>query len=167
MCGGIAGIACENGLGCQGVGAYPDASGTCVKTLKFTECPANRGENCITVYEPVCGRAGATPSLYDYQDYPNSCVACSKSSPALIYADGTCNANNLTAKAKKTDVLYFCPEIRFSSCTKEYDPVCGRIVDAGSSLSFFRDFGNPCTACAKDSNAIAYYIGTCASSRKQ
>ncbi len=171
LCGGIAGITCAEGLSCKMEGDYPDAGGTCVNASSesnaaaspvFTSCPAQRGDVCDMIYLPVCGKAGATPSTTDYATYSNSCVACSKSSPAASYAQGSCESLNLTQKAKEKGVLYYCPSERSDGCTNESDPVCGRLVDPSSSLSNYRDYQNPCTACSNSSNAIAYYVGTCA-----
>ena len=171
MCGGIAGIMCADGLSCKIEGNYPDAGGTCVNASSesnpaafpvFTSCPAKRGDVCPTIYSPVCGKSGTTPSTTGYSTYSNSCVACSKSSPAASYAQGTCESLNLTQKAKDKGVLYYCPPARTDGCTNESDPVCGRLVDPSSSLSNYRDYQNPCTACSNSSNAIAYYVGTCA-----
>jgi len=167
FCGGIAGIACEYGLECRLDGSYPDAGGLCIrKTARaepvFVPCPKARGEICTMEYDPVCGRAGAAPSLYDYEDYPSPCVACSLSSPALSYVKGECMHFNLTQKARDPKTLYDCPSVRYPFCTNETDPVCGRVVDPTSSASVFQDYKNPCVACSVGTNAIAYYIGTCA-----
>ena len=162
FCGGIAGFACASGLECSLDGNYPDAGGKCVKPAPaFTGCPIERGEACTMEYSPVCGRHGATQSTIGYATYGNKCVACSKSSPATSYAQGTCEELNLTQKGKEKGVLYDCPTERATACTKEFDPVCGRVVDPSSSASVFKDYGNSCIACSADSNAIAYYIGTC------
>ena len=129
---------------------------------KFSACPDERSDVCSTDYAPVCGRSGATESLYSYRDYSNVCVACSKSSPATGYYRGTCKDSNMTGEAKDPSVLYVCPSDRYGTCPQVNDPVCGRIVDATSTLSYFRDYDSPCKACAAGSNAIAYYLGTCA-----
>lgn len=146
---------------CDASRTVPALNGT-GSAPKFSKCPYERSEMCTMEYSPVCGRAGTTPSSYGYQTYPSACVACSKSSPALEYARGTCESMNLTQQGKKKGVLYDCPYPRFTSCTNESDAVCGRLVDPSSSISNFADFANPCLACSKESNAIAYYIGTCA-----
>lgn len=163
-CAGIAAIQCADGLECTGVESYPDAGGTCTKPVPslFTTCPIERGEICTTQYDPVCGRSGTDESTYGYETYSNSCVACSKSSPVTIYARGTCESLNLTKKPRERGVLYDCPSERHDACTKEYDPVCGRLVGGGTEVAGYRDFGNPCEACSVRSNAIGYYIGTCA-----
>ena len=164
-CGGIANIQCADGLACHLGGNWPDAGGKCVRqssALGFADCPARRSDECTAVYSPVCGRSGSAPSTYGYKDYPNDCVACSRTSPAGAYARGTCAQNNLTTDTKKTGQLYTCPSQRPSSCAGVHDPVCGRVVDATSSASFYRDFDNPCAACSATSNAIAYYLGRCA-----
>ncbi len=163
FCGGIAALPCSDGLECSLGAGYPDAGGKCVrKQPKFSACPDERSEACTADYSPVCGRSGATESLYSYRDYSNVCVACSKSSPATGYYSGTCKDSNMTGEPKDPSVLYSCPSERYGACPQVNDPVCGRIVDATSSLSYFRDYDSPCKACAAGSNAIAYYIGTCA-----
>lgn len=168
FCGGISGISCNEGFECHLDGQYPDAGGLCVKKPVpeagplFIPCPPARGEICIMEHNPVCGRAGTTPSLYDYEDYPSPCVACSLSSPALSYAKGECAQFGLYHKARDTKRLYDCPSVRYPYCTNETDPVCGRVVDPTSSASVFQDYKNPCIACSVGTNAIAYYIGTCA-----
>lgn len=162
FCGGIAGFACESGLSCKLDGDYPDAGGKCEKkAISFAPCPAKRGEMCTMEYSPVCGRSGTKPSTYGYKTYPNSCVACSLSSPALTFAQGTCEALNLSGSGKVKGVLYDCPVERPESCANESDPVCGRLVDPSSSFSVFRDYAGACAACSAGSNAIAYYVGTC------
>ncbi len=164
FCGGYAGILCEPGLGCILDSNYPDAGGRCTKPVQqneYVECAGKSADVCPALYEPVCGRAGATPSAYDYQDYSNACVACSRSSPAAGYYSGTCTENKLTQKGKLLSVLYTCALNRPETCANVTDPVCGRAVDPTSSLSYFRDYDNPCTACSKGSNAIAYYVGKC------
>lgn len=162
FCGGIAGFVCESNLECRLDGTYPDAGGKCYKKSVYAECKSARADACTTQYEPVCGRSGATESLYDYEDYANPCVACSKSSPALGYFAGTCEENGYFQKAKDPSVLYSCPSDRFDACTKEYDPVCGRMVGSTPEVAGYQDYANPCEACSKASNAIGYYVGTCA-----
>jgi len=168
FCGGIAGIRCAEGFGCKLDGIYPDAGGLCVKVPVtagpvFLPCPSTRGDVCTMEYNPVCGRSGSSPSTYDYEDYPSPCVACSKSSPALAYVKGECASHSLSQKARDLSMLYDCPSVRFPYCTNETDPVCGRLVDPTASLSAYITFQNPCAACAVNTNAIAYYIGTCES----
>jgi len=167
LCGGIAGIPCVEGLECRILSDYPDAGGLCMRKTKpapvFNVCPLDRAEVCTMEYNPVCGRSGSTPSLYDYEDYPSPCVACSKSSPALGYFQGACASHNLTQKARDPQTLYDCPSIRYSYCTDEIDPVCGRLVDPSASLSAYMDYQNPCKACSVGANAIAYYVGDCLS----
>ncbi len=162
FCGGIAALPCDSGLDCVLEGNYPDAGGKCRKKSEFKKCPSDRLISCPVASEPVCGRSGETESLYDYEDYANPCVACSMSSPANGYFAGSCPGNNLVSKAKDPAVLYACPETRFEVCTKEYDPVCGRLVGTTTDVAGYRDYPNPCVACSKDNNAIGYYVGTCA-----
>jgi hypothetical protein len=59
VCGGIAGIACKNGLWCDpdpGSCKTADATGKCVRVSKI----------CTRIYRPVCG--------CDNKTYPNDCV---------------------------------------------------------------------------------------------
>lgn len=167
FCGGIAAVRCAEGLDCRLDGIYPDAGGLCIKKAakepEFIPCPSSRGEVCTLEHNPVCGRSGSAPSLYDYEDYPSPCVACSKSSPALSYVAGECSKHNLVQKARDPSVLYDCPSVRFPYCTNESDPVCGRLVDPSASLSAYMDYQNPCMACSAGANAIAYYVGDCKS----
>ena len=161
-CGGAAAVPCAAGLDCVRSGSSPGASGTCVNQSSFSACGPTRPSSCPALNQPVCGRSGESESLYDYEDYSSSCVACSKTSPATGYYIGTCAQNNMTAKAGDANQLYYCPSDRAQACTQVNDPVCGRLVDATSSVSYYRDYSSPCTACAATSNAIAYYLGTCA-----
>jgi len=162
FCGGIAGIACESNLECRLNGTYPDAGGKCYNKSIYKECGTVRETSCATKLDPVCGRSGATESLYDYEDYASPCVACSKSSPAAGYYAGSCQENGRTEKAKDPSVMYTCPSDRFDACTADNDPVCGRMVGSTPEVAGYQDYANPCEACSKASNAIAYYIGTCA-----
>ena len=164
FCGGIAGIPCSSGFDCQLDGNYPDAGGICKKKVFLSgifPCPAVRTEMCTMEYAPVCGRSGTAPSSYDFENYATACVACSKGSKATHYFQGTCEDNGLVKKALDSTRLYDCPENRSENCNAIYDPVCGRIVDAGDTPVYFRDYGNPCEACSKASNAIGYYTGKC------
>ena len=166
FCGGIAGFQCQDGLVCRLDGSYPDSGGLCVEPYtrsEFKPCPDSRQQMCTQEYAPVCGRAGETPSQYNFVDYPNACVACSTGSGALGYFDGTCKMNNLSHKALVKGELYDCPSARFASCEKVSDPVCGRLASGGSEVVNYQDFASPCEACAKASNAIAYYAGNCSS----
>lgn len=48
MCGGIAGITCDEGYTCQMTARYPDASGTCVKTSTNNNiCPETEWVDCM------------------------------------------------------------------------------------------------------------------------
>ena len=162
FCGGIAALPCADGLECVLSGSYPDAGGKCVKQSSFSYCGPVRPASCTALNQPVCGRSGGSQSLYDYEDYSSACVACSKSSPASGYYSGTCAQNNMSAKAGNSDQLYYCPSDRAQACAQVNDSVCGRAVDATSSASYYRDYSSPCEACSTTSNAIAYYLGTCA-----
>jgi hypothetical protein len=68
-------------------------------------------------------------------------------------AYGTC-----TTPAPSSQDLQQCPSVRYANCTSESSPVCGKLVDAPG----FRDYPNACQACSTSSNAIGYYVGTCA-----
>ncbi|MCX6769098.1 MAG: DUF333 domain-containing protein [Candidatus Micrarchaeota archaeon] len=166
FCGGIASFQCQEGLVCRLDGSYPDSGGLCVEpntASEFKQCLANRQQLCTQEYAPVCGRAGETPSMYNFVDYPNACVACSTGSGARGYFDGTCAMKNLSHKALVKGELYYCPSARSETCAKTADPVCGRIVSGDSEVPYYQDFASPCEACAKASNAIAYYVGNCTS----
>lgn len=66
---------------------------------------------------------------------------------------GTC-----TEPAPPSQDMVQCPTDRYSTCTAEINPVCGKGTD---SKSTFRDYINPCEVCSTSSNAIGYYMGTC------
>lgn len=66
MCGGIAGIQCDEGLWCDpspGSCGHPDWAGTCVKVPKI----------CMQIYKPVCG--------CDHKTYGNDCIRRSMKAP--------------------------------------------------------------------------------------
>ena len=83
---------CEPGLQCITSGGI----GSCtvpVANEEFRICPSQRGEVCTMEYNPVCGRmVGATPDVAGYREYGNACTACSKSSNAIGYYEGTCES---------------------------------------------------------------------------
>ncbi len=96
MCGGAVGFACEQGLDCVLAGNQTGAGGICCnpkwnETAVFHNCPLKRGGLCLPGYKPVCGRYSDGTGSQFYKDYPNSCLACSKSSNALGYFDGRCS----------------------------------------------------------------------------
>ncbi|HIH19043.1 TPA: hypothetical protein HA225_03625 [Candidatus Micrarchaeota archaeon] len=64
---------------------------------------------------------------------------------------------------EKDENFYTCPSVRNQACTKEYIPVCGRLVGATPEVAGYMDFGNACDACSAWTNAIGYYKGTCES----
>ena len=68
-------------------------------------------------------------------------------------ADGTC-----TTPAPALQSMKQCPNERYSNCTNDISPVCGKAVTAQAA---FRDYNNACEACSTSSNAIGYYAGTC------
>ncbi|MCX8175418.1 MAG: DUF333 domain-containing protein [Candidatus Micrarchaeota archaeon] len=74
-------------------------------------------------------------------------------------AGGVCRGS---IDAGKKDEFYICPSKRNEMCTAEYKPVCGRLVGADPEVAGYRDYPNPCVACSKKSNAVGYYLGTCA-----
>lgn len=82
---------CAPGLQCITSGGI----GTCtvpVASEEFHICPTERGEYCTKEYRPVCGRlVGSTPDVAGYREYGNGCEACSKSSNAIGYYEGTCD----------------------------------------------------------------------------
>ena len=161
FCGGIAAFRCASGLECDYDGNYPDAGGTCVRSMEFFPCDGNRGSACASQYEPACGRTGNAPSTYSYADYSSPCVACSENSPAGGYFRGSCKENGFQANAGPSGELEACPSLRNEMCAQIYDPVCGRIVSGTSDVPYYQNFPSPCDACSTASNAIAYYPGTC------
>jgi len=54
----------------------------CVREWTRQTCPEERGEVCITIYEPVCG-------LPTKKQYSNSCFAC-LDNEVKQYIDGQC-----------------------------------------------------------------------------
>lgn len=173
FCGGIAANLpenqCEPGLECVLDGAYPDAAGTCQKpaptgTDELQVCPPERPEICTEEYNPVCGRqVSGTSEVAGYADYGNPCKACSAQSNAIAYYHGTCLDRGFGNTGTPGSSQFFqCPLERHSACTKEYNPVCGRIM-LPNEMQYYRDYGNPCMACSKDSNAIGYWPGGCQS----
>lgn len=83
---------CMPGLQCITSGGI----GTCttpVPSEEFHICPSERGDYCTAEYNPVCGRmVGADPEVAGYREYGNACTACSKSSNAIGYYEGTCES---------------------------------------------------------------------------
>ena len=81
---------CEPGLQCITSGGI----GSCtmpVASEEFRICPSERGDVCTAEYNPVCGRmVVAGPEVAGYREYGNACTACSKSSNAIGYYEGTC-----------------------------------------------------------------------------
>ncbi|MFA6214049.1 MAG: hypothetical protein WC717_02110 [Candidatus Micrarchaeia archaeon] len=70
-----------------------------------------------------------------------------------IGAYGTC-----TVPAPPLQNMTQCPSDRYTGCTDQIDPVCGKGVDDKAT---FRDYENACVACSVGTNAIGYYTGTC------
>lgn len=83
---------CEPGLQCITSGGI----GSCtvpVASDEFHVCPSQRGEVCTAEYNPVCGRlAGGDTEVAGFREYGNACTACSKSSNAIGYYEGTCES---------------------------------------------------------------------------
>ena len=50
-----------------------------IQNENYIDCPEEKGEFCISVYDPVCGEDGVT--------YGNSCVACQS---VDRYKEGEC-----------------------------------------------------------------------------
>ena len=94
MCGGSL-KQCEPGLQCITSGGY-NQIGSCTAPAapdEFHICPSQRGDACTADYNPVCGRmVGADPEVAGYREYGNACTACSKSSNAIGYYEGTCES---------------------------------------------------------------------------
>lgn len=132
FCGGIAAFQCEEGLDCVYDGTYPDAGGSCQKRAGAQENEMCGGPDGIS----------CRPGL--------QCIT-----------SGMANATGTCTQPSQQQEMQNCPTTRNQACTKEYNPVCGRLVGGSAEVAGYRDYGNPCMACATDSNAIGYYYGTC------
>jgi hypothetical protein len=84
-------------------------------------------------------------------------IRCQSGLQCIISASSG-SETTCTVPAPPTNELNQCPGERYTVCTGEITPVCGKAVTGQAS---FRDYLNPCMACSTDSNAIGYYMGTC------
>ena len=84
-------------------------------------------------------------------------IACQPGLQCVTSGHGDFGSCSKPAPASQD--LRECPGERNAYCTVEINPVCGKLA---TSQVGFRDYLNPCEACSTRSNAIGYYMGTCA-----
>ena len=120
----------------------------------------NSSRNCAFDACPVV--ANPAPNVSNLAPVGANCagaagIRCQEGLQCIISgqpnADGTC-----TTPAPPQQSMKQCPEERYSNCTNELSPVCGRGTD---SKATYRDYHNACEACSTSSNSIGYYAGTC------
>ena len=153
-------IACPQPVACTAEAKIcPDGSSVgrnASRGCAFNDCPAV----VVPVIPPVqnaTNQTNATLAGIGADCAGTTGIACQAGLQCLTSGQpgevGTC-----TAPAPATQQLIQCPSVRNQFCTADINPVCGKGTDTKST---FRDYTNPCQACATTSNAIGYYMGTC------
>lgn len=136
----------HNGKECEGWAYY---RGECDENGVIAPLLAKEGEVCGGFANIKCSEG----------------LECKLGEAGKTGSTGICKQPSAAVNPTPDTSFHICPGERAEACTLEYNPVCGQSVQVGS-IVYFNDYGNPCMACGKGSNAVGYLMGTCASHGK-